>query len=980
MPGLSLFDHVIVYLPGKEPLWIDATARQARAGLLPTPDQGKLALVVARGSRNLLRTPETPAEANVTLRTCDVILADEGPGRITDTVDVSGPGELMWRSGYGSADPTKLREFLATHAAQTYKGEGIEAVELRDPDDLARPFQLRYDILKAGVAFTATRDASVSMNPATLVNAFETILQGGEKPQGTRRTDLVIPEPYVLENRWILHPPVGYACEGLPENRTFTFGSSTLTYAFAGRPDGAVEATFRFTCSQRRWTAAQVTEARKALATFRTGKVPAVVFQHKGEDLLSAGKTPEALAEFRRLMDLQKGQPGPYLRLARAQLAAGLGDSARASAQRAVELKPDAAFSHATLAWILQHDPMGRRFKPGWDRAGSVKAYREAIRLEPEARHHRYNLAVLLEHDENGIRYLSGDLKEAMDIYRALDAKEKNETIEENLVACLAKTGQLEEAMELVRPRQGAARWDAWYIALNVRLKGIQPALAQATQDLQDAAVRRQALRTAGDWLVQMRQYADASTLLREGAPGAEQVTQILGQAENIARIHPADTSRLTTRDPKSTVLLFFSLVFDVHPDMKKLRGLLEDGMSRSATDEELLAPRNMLMSLMGARGIPAEGLRDSLLSFAEVSVDGTDAKGYLAQAQCLTGRMSLFLIREKDGYRIAGLQGNWQDMAHMARELLARGDLKSAAVWLERAQDQMPWKMGGGDIHSGHPVFRLWVRTHPGGLQDASVATAALLAYNDPDASTMATLRAAFDRSKDGFQRYAIAQALLSGMVRRGEFRDFDLIMNGFRAASPDTLSLAWARAFALEGAGRWEELLESATRSLRAHQGDNSFIKARLLAMLHLGRYKEAETLLLGDDVRTRLTPDDAIQVAWTLAEEGRANDRTVDLARKGPADSPTAQRVLALVLADRGRTLEARETLQKAMTLAWAERPTREDWYVYGRIAEKLGDAAEARVCYQRVVDGTDRPSMAMADCVQRAAARLRKLGKA
>ncbi len=50
-PGMGLFDHAIVYVPGapasgksKTPapaLWIDATDRYARLGQLPIADQGR---------------------------------------------------------------------------------------------------------------------------------------------------------------------------------------------------------------------------------------------------------------------------------------------------------------------------------------------------------------------------------------------------------------------------------------------------------------------------------------------------------------------------------------------------------------------------------------------------------------------------------------------------------------------------------------------------------------------------------------------------------------------------------------------------------------------------------------------------------------------------------------------------------------------------------------------------------------------------
>ena len=46
LPGMGLFDHAIVYVPGTAPaFWIDATDQYARLGQLPINDQGRHALI-----------------------------------------------------------------------------------------------------------------------------------------------------------------------------------------------------------------------------------------------------------------------------------------------------------------------------------------------------------------------------------------------------------------------------------------------------------------------------------------------------------------------------------------------------------------------------------------------------------------------------------------------------------------------------------------------------------------------------------------------------------------------------------------------------------------------------------------------------------------------------------------------------------------------------------------------------------------------
>ena len=55
LPGMGLFDHAIVYVPGKPALWIDATDKYARLGQLPINDQGRWALIARADTKALVK-------------------------------------------------------------------------------------------------------------------------------------------------------------------------------------------------------------------------------------------------------------------------------------------------------------------------------------------------------------------------------------------------------------------------------------------------------------------------------------------------------------------------------------------------------------------------------------------------------------------------------------------------------------------------------------------------------------------------------------------------------------------------------------------------------------------------------------------------------------------------------------------------------------------------------------------------------------
>ena len=57
LPGMGMFDHAIVYVPGKNPIWIDATDRYAQLGQIPMGDQGRLALITSDATTALDEDP-----------------------------------------------------------------------------------------------------------------------------------------------------------------------------------------------------------------------------------------------------------------------------------------------------------------------------------------------------------------------------------------------------------------------------------------------------------------------------------------------------------------------------------------------------------------------------------------------------------------------------------------------------------------------------------------------------------------------------------------------------------------------------------------------------------------------------------------------------------------------------------------------------------------------------------------------------------
>ena len=59
LPGMGNFNHMIVHVPGDQPLWIDPTVEHMKVGELPRQDAGRWALLIGEEGTQFVRTPES---------------------------------------------------------------------------------------------------------------------------------------------------------------------------------------------------------------------------------------------------------------------------------------------------------------------------------------------------------------------------------------------------------------------------------------------------------------------------------------------------------------------------------------------------------------------------------------------------------------------------------------------------------------------------------------------------------------------------------------------------------------------------------------------------------------------------------------------------------------------------------------------------------------------------------------------------------
>lgn len=995
-PGLAAFDHAIVFVPGPQPLWIDPTVPEAAPGVLPIPDLGRQALVIAPAPEGgLHRTPSVTSAQNSLTETREVFLAEEGPGRIVETTEATGPAEIALRDGYAGAEAKKVRENLKQYAENVYKAKDLGQTAFAAAEDLARPFRLSLEALKVGIAQTGWSDAAVALNYWPLVQSLGQMLHQqpanepeeeaqnspqADKEPAPRRTGFQLDAPSTTIHRWIVHPPQGFTADALPPNRTLEAGPARISLGFTRKDDGSVEAVYRLEHPRTQWTAAEVNQARAALKTLGEEKIPMLAFHQEGELHLSAGRHKEALESFRKLHQVSPNQAGPLVRQARALLSAGFGDAARSAIARAIALEPKLSLAHQNLGWILEHDSLGRRFRPGWDRKGALEAYRKAIELEPANRDARHSLAILLEHTEHGERYVRGkDLEAAVPLYEGLIKEEKNETLQDGLTLCLAYLHRFEEARTVAQGREPGPRRNGWLLAMDVCIQGLDKALERSKSLFPDLATRRATYLGAADVLVRFRKYSEAGRLLQEGANGSTEMAQVRARAELLERVRRHET---LPRDPGQPATAARGMLLATM-DLRMPRAQVEASMTRAqrsaAVWEDFTQARKNQVAKLHQQDLPGEVLMDIALSIADLAVDGNDARGYLVRTE-IPGQNpeTMFLAREEDQVRAVG--NELTDLARQAFWHGGRGELEPGRAWLDHLVEYAN-RGSSEDPLTEHVTRRLWEKGKAGSAAEIQLAAAATLAYRKEESEAYAFLTKAFQEHASGPRAVVIAQSLAMAATGRKDLAVLDQASERLLALAPNSTFAHNIRVGALALHNRWEDAIQVLDHGLKTRPEDAGFQSMRSHALERAGRGAEMEKAMLDRIQRGKADPMEYNNLAWFHVAKDKVTAQTLEFARKGilgdGARSDASHHTLAAVLAASGRTQEALEMLRKAMSLRDEEKATDADYYVLGRIAEHLGEREVALGCYRKVQPDPERGEEGETGCPAMARKRLEAL---
>jgi tetratricopeptide (TPR) repeat protein/transglutaminase-like putative cysteine protease len=968
LPGFGLFDHAIVYAPGAPDYWIDATDDYARLGELPIGDQGRRVLVIRPETMTLISTPEATSSENLLSEYRDFHMQSYGLTQVVERSQPHGGIESSYRRSYADQNDKNLRESLKNYMKNQYLATDLDRMERTDPSDFSRQFELTLVSKKSKRGFTDLVIAVAAIRLEGLFSRLPTELQqkpapeekdsSHKKPKAPRTADYLLPQTFITEWNYAIAPPTGFQVKTLPHDIHQPLGPCVFSAEFHPTPDHVVHATLRFDTVKRRLTVAETNELRSSIAALLQQPPLLVYFEPKGQALIDEGKIRDGVHAYREMIANSPSDPLPHLRMAIALLATGLASAARDEARIAVQLDPTSAIAQKTLAEILEHDLVGRKYRPGSDYDGAEAAYRAAIKLDPEDHATIGNLAILLEHNKWGLHYGPGArLLDAVTEYKKLTDEQAAELgISANVAFSLFYASHFAEA------KSAALRLNSPLTALQTAseaaLNGAPAGLAEARKLSTGEDGFKEIARTAADMLENIGQYALAADLKEAGASGND--ASALQSEAALLRKTKRHQDIVFADGPIDAALRFELLTDD--PDLKidDLRAISSKNgapiLAVTEVRDYFAGEQRKTMSGKAMKGIFYDVGTDLSITRAQPTIQGNDKTGYKVTLwPSASYKNSIYVVKEDGHYKILGT--SWY-VAGIGLEVLDRVDAED----LPGARQLLDWmredrRLSGGDDPLGGEAFpRFWVKGKMGDAVQIKSAAAALLIMNDATAARgIAVLEKAQSALVTEQEKTRIAIALIHGYIRLDQYDKSLVLEKELYAQYPESEAAFLWHSWSLLASGHVKEAAEFTNTRLESIPGDPVAIRRLANIKVHQGDYSTAVALLLQVVKSGKGNDNDLNSVAWEALFTGQVSDTDLEIALKAAELSNKNANVLhtlACIYTELGKLKEAREVLLQAMDSARMDEPTSPYWYAWGRIAEQAGEYATARAFYQKV----------------------------
>lgn len=955
LPALNVFDHAIVVVEGKEPLWIDPTASWLPVGSLPTGVDSRLALVASSATRDLVQiTPATPS-SHTYRETRTLQLAEEGKASLIEESQGTGVLDRSLRETFVQA-PEEIKKNLKNYLEHVYRTDELGELHYGRAADLLAPFSVRLEGKKTPLGYTSLFEAGAVTSERVLMSWLpEPLVSESKEP---RRARFALTLPYRAELTWKVVPPSGFVRDRIPEPLEQDWGKGRFRRTVSEEPRGTVTISTAFEIAGGEWSPAEVEQFKKAYQAWGRGYAPQISFEHEAQKMVRAGDVRGAVTSLQKAARSAPQRGIHAMRLGRL-LAPFAWEPALAHARKAVALEPNNAALQRELAILLAQNRVGEDLGVGYDRKGALAAYAEAARLDPEDVGARLREAVILEHDERGERYQSKDLDRAIAIYDELDPNLVREyddgTFVNNVYFALYWAKRHDE----LRSRLSQLPRDEVPTVLAVMNEAARTgSAAQAHREAERLNLTGQALTDAmaeaSATFVRLRSYGEAVQALELGMSRGNRQAALEKRLRLLRQVRPIDMDRMPENSPEAVAfkILVVSLAREGSGEEVAKALLSRDAQTKKSESKavELLIERSKTSR---TALLSAEVMADIGRAALTAEVEGSDALGYRVKCKQDLGTnvttMIVYVLKEGGKYKVRAFGDHPSELGAEALTALAKGDKKRAIQWLDWARDSFR-AVGGEDPLRLAPFARLWQK----GTGDPEVAAAALAVRSDQVEQAVRVLEKALAKASDA-DRPSLQHALVIGYARLERHDRALPLAEALVQTYPDSETAFWLRQGTLWSLERFADYERgiAARQKLGREKERTTLVESLAGVLVRQGKFTEARAQRQRLIDAKEASADVYNNQAWTGLFVG-ATPRDLEYAQRAVdiEQNPSRLHTLASVYAELGKLNEASRTLQQLLSQRKDHEPAEEDWFIVGRIAEELGLKDAAKSAYQKV----------------------------
>lgn len=770
LPGLEAFNHVIVYVPGKQPLWIDPTSQYNPATRLPLADQGRNALIVHPASTALVRTPENAGSENRLDEEITVKVQAQGKADI-DTVDTyAGAMDEFARTVFTSiiASP-ELKTKLETQLKSRFRFEGISGLDSSPAAELGQPFQFKYSghgwelgttqVETADVFLPLDREIFGVLNQLPARDAAK----DREEKKAARTEDYYLPAAFDGEDRYVVLPPAGFRLKHPPGVAKIDLGPVKLSFSTSVRPDNAVIVQYKLSSARRRYSVAEIAQISAGMKKLSTLALVHLEFVDQVHELLASGKEKEALGLARERVTADPKSVGALIRLAATLSVVGANLQAIETCRKATALDPKSAAAFAELADLYTRDEVGRPFHLGMQYSDAIEAFQRAIELDPKDAKLKLKLANVYEYDAKGVRFLKqAHLTEAVATLRKI----------ENDLPKLKSSAALPEALLYNRQYSDVNKFyedETNEAPLSYRLAALAATDGlEAAQKAFDAAgvdaSRQSQFASAAQHLIFLHEYSAAAQLRR--AAMQDENESVRAEIAMLQKTRRREDAQFSKEPPIALAqhLIYALLDPDDEESWKQL-------FVPEWRDLVVRTERNELLNVLRSWRVLGAPLgwvttADLAVSNAQFVSEGSDETGYRVRIPDATNNGAMktiaWIVKREQGYQVLGLGVSRSPAGGEALQAAQKGDIKSAKQWLDWMREEQTTP-GGADPLAGWAFPKLWPVPKAGAAEMINAAASLVVRGKYFEAALPALLEAEKNSTAGAYQD-AIDLAIIHG------------------------------------------------------------------------------------------------------------------------------------------------------------------------------------------------------------------------